>query len=75
MHRSAILAILLIQISRCLQIEKNCDTALQFQEQERKSHHYRYHWTLRRLPCEPCTYESKQNGSAYKFNRIFQFCS
>ena len=59
-HRSAILAILLIQISRCLQIEKNCDATLQFQAQEREIHQYRYHWTPCRLPCEPCTYEYKK---------------
>ena len=43
-----------------LQIEKKCDTALQFQAQEREVHKHRYHWTLCRLACEPCNYESKK---------------
>ena len=77
--QSAILAILLIQISRCLQIE-NCYTALQFHKQEREIHQYLYHCTPCRLPCEPCTFESKKMElcclvSAYKSNRLFQFCN
>ena len=37
-----------------IQIEKTCDTVLQFQAQEREIHQYRYHWTQCSLACEPC---------------------
>ena len=52
---------------------KKCDTALQFQAQEREVHQHRYDWTPCRQTCEPTS--QKRWNSAYKSNRLFQFCS
>ena len=42
-----------------IQIEKNCDTALQFQAQEREI-----------LECEPCNYESKKMELCLQIQQI-----
>ena len=56
-----------------LQIEKKCDTALQFQAQEREVHQHRYHWTSCRLTCEPAATSQTKWNSAY--NAIFALVS
>ena len=50
--------------------KKKCDTALQFQTQEREIHQYLYHWTPCRLACKPCNYESKKMELCLQIQQI-----